>query len=281
MATAKGMSPRQRRKEIDAIASQIVERCVKDGRTVHELVAEFGISETALYRLFNREGIRPNSPHSGGFPRKFSDEVELQIVAAYQDGVSMETLATQYDGWRGSIKNVLTRHGVPLRRRGGVTQPLEDGLEEQLCADWHAGMSQRELAEKYGVHETKVNRVLRRYPAVGTKRKRREWHPHWKGGRRHHLGYVMVLLETDHPFHDTMANDAGYVLEHRLVMAEFLGRPLTPTETVHHIDGDRSNNTLSNLQLRQGKHGTGIVYHCADCGSFNVVAQALGDAPDA
>jgi len=39
------------------------------------------------------------------------------------------------------------------------------------------------------------------------------------------------------------------VYEHRLVMAEALGRDLTADEVVHHIDGDRLNNAIENLQL--------------------------------
>lgn len=66
------------------------------------------------------------------------------------------------------------------------------------------------------------------------------------------------------------AQASGYVLEHRLVMATALGRPLSRSETVHHIDGDTFNNELSNLQLRQGKHGKGVVYRCNGCGSHDV-----------
>ena len=39
------------------------------------------------------------------------------------------------------------------------------------------------------------------------------------------------------------------VLEHRLVMARKIGRKLTKGEFVHHIDGNRSNNDPSNLEL--------------------------------
>lgn len=58
-------------------------------------------------------------------------------------------------------------------------------------------------------------------------------------------GYVLAKA----PYHPN-ANKRGYVPLHRLVMENQLGRYLTPRkELVHHIDGNRENNKLSNLKL--------------------------------
>lgn len=74
----------------------------------------------------------------------------------------------------------------------------------------------------------------------------------WKGGVLHDRGYVLVW---DPKNQDARKN--GYILLHRKVMAEILGRRLKRSETVHHKNGIKDDNVPSNLELRSGNHGKG------------------------
>lgn len=74
-------------------------------------------------------------------------------------------------------------------------------------------------------------------------------HGNWKGGRRATSGgYIGIWLDKDSPF-APMRNHHCQVLEHRLVMAQYLGRCLQPWEIVHHKNGIRDDNHFENLEL--------------------------------
>lgn len=82
-----------------------------------------------------------------------------------------------------------------------------------------------------------------------------EGNANWKGGRVRggHQGRYWMRHMPDHP----AANSLGYVLEHRLVMEEHLGRPLTADEIVHHRNEDTLDNRFENLEvMTQAEHAT-------------------------
>lgn len=66
-----------------------------------------------------------------------------------------------------------------------------------------------------------------------------------KGGRRINTG---GYIEVWNPTH-LNSNGKGYVLEHRLVMSDYIKRPLLKSEDVHHINENKQDNRIENLEL--------------------------------
>jgi hypothetical protein len=85
-------------------------------------------------------------------------------------------------------------------------------------------------------------------------------------------GYVLVKVPKGTPGAKKYGTrGTNWMLEHRYVMQQKLGRPLEPRENVHHINGKRDDNSLENLELWKKSQPCGVRssdYHCAGCACF-------------
>lgn len=117
-------------------------------------------------------------------------------------------------------------YGVKTCSKCGKDFPIYRGYANEYCSRECRGVS---LSERQIGHKNEM----------------------WKGGETvtsHTGGGYIKQKAPDHPGSDA----GGYVLQHRLVMEQALGRYLLPSERVHHKNGDRTDNRPENLELWVG-----------------------------
>lgn len=118
-----------------------------------------------------------------------------------------------------------------LRRRTGTMEK---------CSQCGELFYLKAYLKKLGVH-----RCSMKCRSKAMKGRSGEKHPRWKGGRRKSSwGYILVFA----PLHPLVTNQ-GCVFEHRLIAEKALGRFLTATEVIHHLNEIRDDNRLENLYL--------------------------------
>lgn len=250
--------------------SEVVSMYNEQGLTAPAIAERLGCGSTTVYRALGRAGIVPSERRrKRGYDAKLFGR-DQQILVMYRTGRTMESIATEFGVDRNTVRNTLVRLDEPLRHRGPEPSTFTQKERERMAALRAEGWTQEQIANELKTSQPRVSKELVAMGLVRGKVKR---------NRRERIktrqGYAMVLLHPDDPLLVMAHTSTRYVLEHRIVMARHLGRALSPHETVHHINGDRGDNRLDNLELRSGRHGKHAAYRCVDCGSRNVVSTTL------
>lgn len=249
--------------------AEIIRRWHEDA-SVKNIARAVQTRDINVSRVLREAGIEARL---GGQHHRFTKEQVEVLVREFSNGDSLATLAGRHGGNPITVRGALRRAGVETERKRPKFWTPE--RVQWLIEQRRTGRTVTSIAEETGYSVAAISMRLRHLsPSPGVHGAE---HQSWRGGRTvNGQGYILVTPDPeDVAVCPPMAN--GYVSEHRLVMAKALGRPLKRTETIHHIDGDHTNNDISNLQLRNGSHGSGVVLACRSCGSHDVVAIPIAD----
>lgn len=215
--------------------------------------------------------------------RFISTERYDKAVKLYQSGATQAAAGRAVGIDQASVSAELKRRGIPsdTHRKPRL---LTDEQREEVARLYIAGVPNKEIIARMGLRQDRCGSIIystlralgvpRRAPLGSRVGKKCE--PGDTSVNRE--GYVVEKLAPDWPFMGKMSGfgDGTWMMQHRKVMAEALGRPLARGEQVHHKNGNRQDNRPGNLQLRIGGHGSGGAYCCADCGSARLNPVALG-----
>lgn len=192
----------------------------------------------------------------------------VEVANLYHKGLSSQEIATLLGCSKAPIYRSLRN---PESNPQGLTKRRMDFDEVELVRLYQSGLTGRQALEAVGAPATRgwgVLRDLEKNPdglrheaSIANRFKKRQ------GKFLMAEGYANCYIKSDHKFYE-MVNSRSCVPEHRLVMAEHLGRPLRRNENVHHLNGIRDDNRIENLELWNKSQPSGIRNsdsHCLTC----------------
>lgn len=146
-------------------------------------------------------------------------------------------------------------HEIKRTPKDPARQPNYKHVSAETLIDLYVnqGLSTHVIARRLGISQRQIYLKVKRLGIIDPSRS--PIYPKGEIGRRliDKDGYVKIFLP-DNP----NAQASGWVLEHRLVMSNYIGRPLLPHEVVHHKNEIKTDNHIDNLELfsSPGQHSS-------------------------
>lgn len=210
---------------------------VDEGLSLAECARRMGVSNVGVRGALRRQGVRIRSQSEQQTKINAGEAIRLYV----DERLSLEECGQRLGVTGAGVRVVLLKNGIRLRSQSEQQTKIDVAEATRLYVE--EGLSIAKCAERLGFDFRSVYNALRRN-GVDTSRGIGWRRGKSKGRLELATGYVMLYMP-DHP----EARHRPYVFEHRVVMEQHLGRRLGPEEVVHHINGNRADNRVENLEV--------------------------------
>lgn len=209
----------------DITRQELLDSYVNTESSVSKARLLFGVTHKTFVRSLKYHGLSTRGRTSRN---EFLRDKEWLRKAYEEDRRSMGDIAKEIKTSRGNIRSALVHAGIKPR---SIIEGLALKYPDRNCQPVIDGFASKYPDGKYSNSGENA--------------------AHWKGGVRRigNKGCYIGVYSPNHPF----VGKYKYMMQHRLVMEQKLGRILKPTEIVHHINGIKDDNRPENLEVFSSK----------------------------